>query len=144
MLLKYYSIAALICATLSRASNITSFDLNLNSTSSYLRGIDVSHYQGNINWSKVATSGIKFACAKATEGITYVDPSFSANWVGMKSVGLTRCAYHFAHPKEDAATQVIISFLFLKNSFFLFTEMGNGVGNGKKKWENKWEIKIAS
>ena len=140
MLLKYYSIAALICATLSRASNITSFDLNLNSTSSYLRGIDVSHYQGNINWSKVATSGIKFACAKATEGITYVDPSFSANWVGMKSVGLTRCAYHFAHPKEDAATQVIISFLFLKNSFFLFTEMGNG----KKKWENKWEIKIAS
>jgi GH25 family lysozyme M1 (1,4-beta-N-acetylmuramidase) len=32
MLLKYYSIAALICATLSRASNITSFDLNLNPT----------------------------------------------------------------------------------------------------------------
>ena len=122
MLLKYYSIAALICATLSRASNITSFDLNLNSTSSYLRGIDVSHYQGNINWSKVATSGIKFACAKATEGITYVDPSFSANWVGMKSVGLTRCAYHFAHPKEDAATQVIISFSFFKE-FFLWVNM---------------------
>ena len=38
---------------------------------------DVSHYQGTINWAEVAGSGIGFAMAKATEGTTYTDPTFS-------------------------------------------------------------------
>ena len=34
----------------------------------YVNGIDVSSYQGNPKWSDVASSGVKFACTKATEG----------------------------------------------------------------------------
>ena len=38
-----------------------------------LQGIDVSHYQGAVDWKKVKTAGIAFAYAKATEGNTYTD-----------------------------------------------------------------------
>ena len=40
-------------------------------------GIDVSHYQGDVNWDKVAEGQTKFAIAKATEGSTLVDSSFA-------------------------------------------------------------------
>jgi lysozyme len=66
-----------------------------------LRGIDVSHYQGNIQWDKVAQANISFACAKATEGTTYIDPMFQQNWKGMQTNNITRCAYHFARPGTD-------------------------------------------
>src|SRR5207342_1891362 len=42
-----------------------------------LPGIDVSRHQGTIDWSLVASSGTRFAFAKATEGRTYVDPMYA-------------------------------------------------------------------
>lgn len=69
-------------------------------------GPDVSHYQGTINWPSVKAAGVGFAIAKATEGSSYVDPQFKANWNGMKSVGIhVRGAYHFGHPNTDAVAQ---------------------------------------
>jgi lysozyme len=68
-------------------------------------GIDVSHFQGSVNWTEVAGSGVVFAFAKATQGITYVDPEFAVNWLAMKSAGLLRGAYHFFEPADDAASQ---------------------------------------
>src|SRR5262245_24710768 len=65
---------------------------------STLSGIDVSHWQGAIDWAQVKASGRAFAIAKATEGTTFVDPSFAANWAGMKQQGVVRSAYHFFHP----------------------------------------------
>ena len=62
-------------------------------------GIDVSHYQGIINWSNVAASGIAFAWCKATEGLTYVDPTFVSNVIQAKAVGIPTGLYHFAHPE---------------------------------------------
>ena len=86
--------ALLSCATASSVS------------SSMLRGIDVSHYQGTIDWHKVSKVPLMtFACAKATEGLTYTDAQFHANWVGMKAAGLVRCAYHFARLNENATAQ---------------------------------------
>ena len=76
-----------------------------NPSASYLRGIDVSHYQGKVDWTKVAASGITFACAKATEGTTYVDDTFATNWGGMHKAGLIRCAYHFARPGDSPVDQ---------------------------------------
>lgn len=70
-----------------------------------LDGIDVSHYQGSINWSSVKASGVVFAFAKATEGSTYTDPNFSTNWPRMKSAGLVRGAYHYGRPGTDAVAQ---------------------------------------
>ncbi|HEY0173844.1 MAG TPA: GH25 family lysozyme [Pyrinomonadaceae bacterium] len=72
---------------------------------SRLTGIDVSHYQGHVNWSAVKAAGCAFAFAKATEGTGVTDPYFAANWSGMKAAGLARGAYHFFRPAEDAAQQ---------------------------------------
>ena len=43
-------------------------------------GPDVSHYQGTVNWASVKAAGVGFAIAKATEGSSYVDAQFKANW----------------------------------------------------------------
>jgi lysozyme len=68
-------------------------------------GIDVSHYQGTINWSSVKQAGIAFAYAKATDGTTTVDSQFKTNWSGMKTAGIVRGAYHFFEPTSDATAQ---------------------------------------
>jgi GH25 family lysozyme M1 (1,4-beta-N-acetylmuramidase) len=63
-----------------------------------LRGIDVSHYQGRIDWRRVARSGHHFAIAKATEGRTYIDRTYLRNKVLAEANGLAFGAYHFARP----------------------------------------------
>src|SRR5438105_7783752 len=45
----------------------------------WLEGIDISKWQGSIDWSQVASSGERFAIMKATEGVTYVDPTYAHN-----------------------------------------------------------------
>jgi GH25 family lysozyme M1 (1,4-beta-N-acetylmuramidase) len=61
-------------------------------------GIDVSHYQGTINWTSVRNAGIQFAYIKATEGTSYKDPKFNSNYVNAYYAGVIRGAYHFARP----------------------------------------------
>ncbi|NEB80666.1 lysozyme [Streptomyces sp. SID14478] len=61
-------------------------------------GIDVSNWQGAINWGSVRAAGIEFSWMKATEGTTYKDPSFSTNYLGAYNAGVIRGAYHFARP----------------------------------------------
>jgi lysozyme len=62
-----------------------------------IHGIDVSKYQGDINWNAVKASGVKFAWIKATEGGDYVDEKFAQNWAEAKAAGVPRGAYHFAY-----------------------------------------------
>ncbi|KAI0044264.1 glycoside hydrolase family 25 protein [Auriscalpium vulgare] len=70
------------------------------------QGIDVSHFQGTVNWNTVKANGVSFTFIKATEGTTFTDPNFSTNYVGSANAGLIRGAYHFAHPDESSgATQ---------------------------------------
>jgi len=67
------------------------------------QGIDLSSFQPSFDWS--AEKGrISFAFMKATEGATVRDPDFAANWQQAKALGIVRGAYHFAHPKNGAAT----------------------------------------
>lgn len=66
-----------------------------------LFGIDVSSYQGSINWSDVHGNGADYAFAKATEGNYYEDADFKANMVNGKAAGLQMGAYHFARPDID-------------------------------------------
>ncbi len=68
-------------------------------------GIDVSKWQGEINWAKVKQAGVRFAFIKATQGISHTDPYFSANWQSARTVGLLRGAYHYFHPRLDARIQ---------------------------------------
>ena len=60
-----------------------------------LRGIDVSHHQGMVDWGKVVKSDVAFVILKATEGGDYVDDTFARNLVGAKAAGLVVGAYHF-------------------------------------------------
>lgn len=70
------------------------------------RGIDVSHHQGSIDWPALtAAHGLGWGAAKATEGMTFTDSMFTANWSAMKAAGLTRIAYHYGHPALDATAQ---------------------------------------
>lgn len=71
------------------------------------RGIDVSHWQGSINWPKVKADGISFAFVKATQGTTWVDPQFKTNASGAKAAGLLIGPYHFvdAMTPESAIQQ---------------------------------------
>ncbi len=69
-------------------------------------GIDVSHHQGSINWTKVSNSGKVFAFMKATEGITFDDPKYAANRVDAGSAGVLVGAYHFARPEGSTDKKV--------------------------------------
>lgn len=71
---------------------------------SVVQGIDVSSYQGSINWTDVKTSGIDFAIARISDGSS-LDSDFATNWSGMKSAGLVRGAYQYFEPGEDPTTQ---------------------------------------
>jgi GH25 family lysozyme M1 (1,4-beta-N-acetylmuramidase) len=64
-------------------------------------GIDVSRYQGGIDWTGVRNAGIQFAYIKATEGVSYRDPNFGANYTGAYRAGVVRGAYHFALPDRS-------------------------------------------
>jgi len=69
------------------------------------RVIDVSAWQGSgINWGEVGASGVAGAIAKATEGSSYVDADFAANWRGIKAAGMVRGAYSFGHPADNPVT----------------------------------------
>jgi len=70
-----------------------------------IKGIDVSHFQGQIDWDELASSDIEFAYIKATEGQYYVDPKFHANRSGAQTSGVTYGSYHFFHPDENALAQ---------------------------------------
>jgi lysozyme len=58
-------------------------------------GIDISHHQGDIDWSKVKSAGANFCYAKATEGKTHKDSRFLVNHEGARQAGLLVGAYHF-------------------------------------------------
>ena len=60
-----------------------------------VHGIDVSKWNGHINWKAVKRSGVDFAFIKATEGKDVVDPRFGDYWRGARSAGLAHAPYHF-------------------------------------------------
>lgn len=76
-----------------------------------ISGIDVSSYQGTVNWPAVAGAGYQFAAVKATEGVGYVNPFFAVQWAGAKQAGMVRIAYHFAQPSQSAAADEAAFFL---------------------------------
>lgn len=63
-------------------------------------GVDVSQYQGAINWTAVKKAGYRFAIVKATEGLDYRDPTYDASRVrAMHVAGLVVGVYHFMRPR---------------------------------------------
>ncbi len=105
-----------------------------------VEGIDVSHWQGDIDWSSVYNSGKKFAFAKATEGVGFIDPNFDKNMNEAHAASATDSI-------EDASVPAECSLLFVADgepiekkkvcSCYHQKEMIGGqekVG-GNKKWK---------
>ncbi len=72
-----------------------------------LPGIDVSHWQKDIDWTKVAGSGVRFVFMKATEGRTFDDPNYASYRAGALAAGLVVTAYHFANPGPGANDPIL-------------------------------------
>lgn len=68
-------------------------------------GIDVSHYEPQVDWAQVKVSGVSFAYIKATEGTTITDLAFANHWRGVRNAKILRGAYHFFQPTQDAIAQ---------------------------------------
>ena len=71
-----------------------------------IQGIDVSRWQGEIDWARVKDAGTRFAFIKATEGGDHLDPNFKRNWAEAKKHGVARGAYHFVWWCRSAKEQV--------------------------------------
>ncbi|MDE5803049.1 MAG: glycoside hydrolase family 25 [Lachnospiraceae bacterium] len=78
---------------------------NLFITSYPVRGVDVSHYQGTIDWASIEEQNISFAFIKATEGSSYVDGCFSQNWKNISNTSILAGAYHFFSFDSAPSTQ---------------------------------------
>ena len=70
-----------------------------------VHGIDVSVWQGGIDWATARAHGVNFAYLKATEGGERVDAGFAANWRAAKAAGVPRGAYHFFYHCRAASEQ---------------------------------------
>tara|TARA_B110000459_G_scaffold30314_1_gene30841 strand:+ start:2631 stop:3587 length:957 start_codon:yes stop_codon:yes gene_type:complete len=80
-------------------------------------GIDVSNWQGNIDWEQVQANGYSFAWLKATEGMTYTDPMFSSNISNGLATDIVMGAYHFARPDNNSALQDATNFLNIASDY---------------------------
>ena len=84
-------------------------------------GVDVSHYQGKIDWTKMHTIynlyPINFAFIRSTMGTSSIDETFEENWEGAKENNILRGAYHFYRPDENSTLQAqnFIAKVKLKN-----------------------------
>ena len=74
-------------------------------TDNTIRGVDISNHQADVDMKTLAAQGISFVYMKATEGSTYTDSYFAANWQNAKDAGLARGAYHFFSFDSTGAEQ---------------------------------------
>jgi lysozyme len=109
-----------------------------------IHGIDVSGWQGTVDWQAVQRSGRQFAFAKATEGATFVDSTFVANRLGMAGAGLAlRGFYHFARPDRNGPAAEAAHFLSTVGPLgpgevaVLDLEVGSGLP-GIGDWAAEW------
>ncbi|HZS37153.1 MAG TPA: GH25 family lysozyme [Polyangia bacterium] len=79
-----------------------------------LRGIDVSTYQGEIDWTRVKKAGVAFAFARVSDGVDTVDDRFAANFAAMRRAGVRRGAYQFFRAGADARAQADLAISTVK------------------------------
>ncbi|MBV9022998.1 MAG: hypothetical protein JO362_04150 [Streptomycetaceae bacterium] len=82
-----------------------------------LSGVDVSSYNGVIDWSQVANAGYSFGYARIGDGL-FPDPNFQANFAGMKAAGLKPGGYLFFEPAEDPHAQASAMLAALSTAHF--------------------------
>lgn len=117
-----------------------------------IAGIDVSHYQGKVDWAEVTEQKIHFAYLKATDGITYTDPMYHSNQTQINAHSLPNGAYHFFEPTDDGVKQAqnFLSQLIIHDNMLppvLDVEINHGVDKQLiqqrvKQWLDTVEEKV--
>ncbi|MBS1120418.1 MAG: Lyzozyme (1,4-beta-N-acetylmuramidase) [Deltaproteobacteria bacterium] len=88
------------------ATHLTTFDQEATcGTGPTVKGIDVSKYQGTIDWAAVKNDGVEFAFVRVSDGLTFIDAKFDANWTGSRAQGVLHGAYQFFRPEQDPIAQ---------------------------------------
>lgn len=88
-----------------QGSSATETEAEVEEELSPLQGIDASHHQGPIDWTRVAEHGISFAYLKASEGTGFVDPRFAAHRTAARSHDIAVAGYHYFQLCSDGAAQ---------------------------------------
>lgn len=70
-----------------------------------VHGIDISKWQGAVDWNRIRGAGIAFAFIKATEGGDFIDPEFETYWRGARAAGIPHAPYHFYYFCTSARDQ---------------------------------------
>ena len=95
-------IAVVIAVTISAHSY---FSIPVSSGSYPIKGVDVSSYQGSVDWEKLYKQDIAFAFIKATEGSSHVDKMFAQNWEAVRKTEIRAGAYHFMSLETAGSAQ---------------------------------------
>jgi GH25 family lysozyme M1 (1,4-beta-N-acetylmuramidase) len=121
--------------------------------SRFVEGIDVSRWQGRIDFAQVWASGKRFVIAKATEGRYHTDDAYARNRSGALMAGLAFTAYHYAHPdrtRGDATMEAdhFIAVAGLRHGMLapvLDVENGGSLGvSGLQAWVKTWLWRVYS
>ncbi len=82
-------------------------EININKwfVGNYQKGVDVSSYQENVDFSRLKEQHIEFAYIKATEGSSHVDESFKQKWADALGAGMPAGAYHYFSYQDSGAKQ---------------------------------------
>ena len=70
-----------------------------------VKGIDVSSYQGTIDWTKAKADGVQYAFVRVSDGLNTIDSKFEANWSQTRAKGILHGAYQFFRPSQDPIAQ---------------------------------------
>lgn len=71
-----------------------------------VNGIDLSKYQGTVDFHKVKASGVTYVFIRATEGNTYQDANFEVNFASARAAGLATGVYHFYETDDEPLSQL--------------------------------------
>ncbi|MDE6363158.1 MAG: hypothetical protein K2L86_02665 [Lachnospiraceae bacterium] len=101
-------IFSLAAAVLAAGTLILRKDIKINpmlAQNYEVHGVDVSHYQGTIDWEILSQQNLDFAVIKATEGSSHIDDRFVENWQAAEQTHLYLGAYHFFSFDSDGDKQ---------------------------------------
>src|SRR5262245_42055322 len=74
-------------------------------TGAQVEGIDVSYYDGTIDWAAVYGAGKRFAIIRVSDGTGFIDPQFARNWAAARAAGVIRAPYQFFRASQDPTAQ---------------------------------------
>lgn len=114
---------------------------------SRIPGIDISEYQGTIDWAKVGNANVRFIIMRATKGPSYADARYATNSTGATAQNIKWTAYHYALPKGKKGDAVAQANFFVQTAQLqegnilpvLDMEAAGGLGRSRlEDWIAQW------